>query len=212
MKSDKLPPKGTTAQDQQRLVLPVLVTAVVFLLVLAIYSALFILENDFNEKVLFIIGCLGIISAFILYYLILPKTNQLEKLKWVIAIITGVGLGLIAIFIPRDVFSIFYILCLLSVIVIAVINGNDRGPTYLMIGIVTLMSLASLSREYFNWSFLLQALGLPVISVAVSETYIRSSDILSRRIHRMAEINEFARKIASSIESEQVMSLLSAAI
>lgn len=212
MKSFTLPTKGTTAQDQQRLVLPVLATVVVFLLVLAVYSSFYILEDDINEKVLLIISCLGIILAFVLYYLILPKTNQLEKLKWAIATLTGVGLGIIAIFIPRDVFSIFYILCLLSVIVIAVINGNDRGPTYLMIGIVTLMSLASLSREDFNWSFLLQALGLPIISVAVSETYIRSSDILSRRIHRMAEVNEFARKIASSIENEQVISLLSAAI
>ncbi len=63
-----------------------------------------------------------------------------------------------------------------------------------------------------DWPTILQVVGLPIVMLAVSETYLRSSDMLYKRILRMAEINDFARKIASSLETEQVISLLSAAI
>jgi diguanylate cyclase (GGDEF)-like protein len=210
MKSQNPPTMGISAQDQQRLVLPVLVTAVFFLLLLTVYSAWSIFTGNISEKILFIIGCLGIISAFVLYYLILPKSNKLERLKWVIAVITGLGLGIVALFIPRPIYSLFYILCLLFVIIIAVING--RGPTLLMIVIVSVMALFSLYTEPLNWMVLLQTVGLPVVSLAASETYLRSSDILHHRIQSLEEINEFARKISASLETSQVMSLLSAAI
>jgi diguanylate cyclase (GGDEF)-like protein len=210
MRSRATPSTGISAQDQQRLVLPVLVSTVVLFLILAIYSAWFIFVGDLGERVLFIIGCLGIIAAFILYYLLLPKSNKLERFKWVIAAIAGLGLGLIAIFIPDGMFSLFYILCLLSVIIIAVING--RRPTFLMIAIVSVMAMFNWMPQQFNGGILLQAIGLPIISLAVAETYLRSSDIMRRRIRSLEEINIFARKIASSIETSQVMSLLSAAI
>jgi two-component system cell cycle response regulator len=210
MKIYNPPSKGMTAQDQQRLVLPVLVSAVFFLLILATYSALYILAGDITEKLLLVLGCLGIFSSFILYYLILPKSNLLDKFKWVIAVVTGLGLGLIAIFIPDQIFSIFYILFLLSVIIIAVING--REATFLMITIVTILALFSMQGEMVYWPAILQVVGLPIVMLAVSETYLRSSDMLFRRILRMAEINDFARKIASSLETEQVISLLSASV
>ncbi len=108
MKKSDPPSKGMTAQDQQRLVLPVLVSIVLFLLVLAIYSIQFFFTGDVTGKLLFVLGCLGIIASFTLYYLVLPKSQLLERLKWVIAVATGLGLGLIAIFIPAQIFSIFY--------------------------------------------------------------------------------------------------------
>lgn len=210
MKKSNPPSKGMTAQDQQRLVLPVLVSIVLFLLVLAIYSALFYFTGDVTGKLLFILGCLGIISTFTLYYLVLPKSHLLERLKWVIAVVIGLVLGLIAVLIPEPIFSIFFVLYLLSVITIAVING--RKATFLMIAIVTIFTLFSMQGELNNWPAILQVVGLPIVMLAVSETYLRSSDMLYKRILRMAEINDFARKIASSLETEQVMSLLSAAI
>ena len=45
MKKYNPPSKGMTAQDQQRLVLPVLVSIVLFLLILAIYSIQFCLHR-----------------------------------------------------------------------------------------------------------------------------------------------------------------------
>jgi diguanylate cyclase (GGDEF)-like protein len=210
MKKHNPPSKGMTAQDQQRLVLPVLVSIVLFLLILAAYSALYIFAEGFTENVLFILSCLGIISSFILYYLVLPKTYLLDKFRWVIAVVTGLVLGLIAVFIPDPIFSLFFILYLLSVITIAVING--REATFLMIAIVSAFTLFSIQGELIYWPVLLQVVGLPIVMVAVSETFLRSSDMLYKRILRMAEINDFARKIASSLETEQVISLLSASV
>ena len=210
MKNIPPPSKGVSAQDQQRLVLPALASCVVFLLIMAVYSTWFIEAGDINEKIIFIIGCLGIVFSFLLYYLILPKSNQLEKLKWVIPVITGVGLGFVAIYIPLQIISVFYILCLLSVIIISIISG--RFPAFLMIGIVAIMVFISLLGDSFSWSNLFQALGLTIVSLAVSETYLRSSDILSRRIYSLEQVNEFERKIAASLEPSQVMSLLSAVI
>jgi diguanylate cyclase (GGDEF)-like protein len=210
MKKFNPPSKGMTAQDQQRLVLPVLVSTVLFFLILSSYSAFFVFTGSNTEKFLFILGCLGIISSFVLYYLVLPKSQLLDKFRWVIAVVTGLGLGLIAIFIPDQIYSIFFILYLLSVIIIAVING--REATFLTIGIVTVLTLFSIPGELIYWPVLLQVVGLPIVMLAVSETFLRSSDMLYKRILRMAEINDFARKIASSLETEQVISLLSASV
>ncbi len=210
MKPYTSPTKGISAQEQQRLILPVLISTVVLLFILAIYSTWYGATGSFNERFFFFIGWLGIFSAFILYYFILPKSNQLEKIKWIIAVISGLGLGLIAIYIPRQIYSLFYILCLLTAIIIAIING--RGPTFLMIGIVSATTLLALYKYPFNWLTLFEAVGLLVVSVAVSETYFLLSEMMYRRILRLAEINDFARKIAASLETEQVMSLLSAAI
>jgi diguanylate cyclase (GGDEF)-like protein len=210
MKPYNPPSKGISAQEQQRLLLPVLVSTVVFSLILALYGTWYIATGDLKDRLLFFIGWLGVFSAFILYYFILPKSTQLDRIKWVIAVISGVGLGLIAIYIPPQIYSLFYILFLLTVIIIAIING--RVPTFLMIGIVSVMAFFALYGDPFNWSTLFQAVGLPVVAVAMSETYLRLSDMMYRRILRLAEINDFARKIAASLETEQVMSLLSAAI
>lgn len=210
MKKYNTPSKGMTAQDQQRLVMPVLASIVFFLLILATYSAFLFFTGELSEKFLFGLSCLGIISAFILYYFILPKTHLLDKFKWVIVVVIGLVLGLIAVFIPEPIFSIFFVLYLLSVITVAVING--REATFLMIGIVTILTLFSMQGELDYWPVVLQVVGLPIVMLAVSETFLRSSDMLHKRILRMAEINDFARKIASTLETEQVMSLLSAAI
>lgn len=210
MKKFNPPSKGMTAQDQQRLALPVLVSIVIFLLILAAYSASYVFTGGLTEEFLFILSCLGIISSFILYYLVLPKTHLLDKFRWVIAVVTGLVLGLIAVFIPERMFSLFFILYLLSVIAIAVING--REATFLMIAIVTILTFLSIKGELVYWPVLLRAVGLPIVMLAVSETFLRSSDMLYKRILRMAEINDFARKIASSLETEQVISLLSASV
>jgi diguanylate cyclase (GGDEF)-like protein len=204
------PQKGITAQEQQRLILPVLVSAVVFLIILAIFIAWETGLGGFNEQIIFFIGCLGIIFAFVLYYFIIPKYNIREKLKWPIPVITGLGLGLIAIFIPQQIFSLFYILCLFSVVIVAIISG--RLPTFLMVAIFSIPLLYFTFTDTFNWPSVLQALGLPVVSLAISETYLRSSDILQRQITRLEQVNEFSRKIAASLETSQVMTLLSAAI
>ena len=201
--------QGISAQEQQRLILPLLVSAVVFLLILTIFGAWYF-ATDFSERFLFLISFLGIIFAFVLYYFILPKSDLLEKLKWVIATIGGISLGLIAIYTPRLIYGVVYILCLLTVVIIAIIIG--RWPTLILIGIVSTMALFALNKAPFTWSIFYQAVALPVVLIAVSETYMRLSDMMSRRIIRLAEINDFARKIAASLETEQVMSLLSAAI
>jgi diguanylate cyclase (GGDEF)-like protein len=210
MKKFSPPSKGMTAQDQRRLVLPALVSIIFFLLILAAYCAFFIFAGDLTVILLFILSCLGIISTFILYYLILPKSQLLDKFKWGIAAVIGVVLGLIGIFIPQTIYSLFFVLYLLSVITIAVLNG--REAVFLLIGIITILTLFSISGEPVFWPLLLQVVGLPIVMLAVSETFLRASDMLYKRIQRMAEINDFARKIASTLETEQVMSLLSAAI
>ncbi len=210
MKKYDPPSKGMTAQDQQRLVLPLLVSVVLFLVVLAIYSIQFFFTGDVSGIFLFVLGCLGIIASLTLYYLVLPKSQLLERLKWVIAGAAGLGLGLIAIFIPGQIFSIFIFLCLLSVISIAVLIG--REATLLMIAIITTMTLLSIQGEDNDWPTIVQAIGLPIVMLAVSETIFRSSDVLFKRILRMGEINDFARKIASSLETDQVIRLLSASV
>ena len=210
MKKIPLPTKDMTAQDQQRLVLPVLVCTIVFLFILVIYSAFNIFTNGGSEQALFVIGCLGIISCFVLYYWVLPRSQLLDRLKWIIPVITGLCIGMITIFIPQQFFNIFFILYLLSVIIVSVING--RKPTFLMIGIVTTFDLISLTRQPPYWTSLLMLISLPLVMIAVSETILRSSDMLYKRILSMGEINEFSRKIAASLETSQVMTLLSAAI
>jgi diguanylate cyclase (GGDEF)-like protein len=210
MKAYQSPTKGISAQEQQRLILPVLISTAVFLLIQAIYGFWVTIIGEANGTILFITGSVGVAFTLILYYLILPKSNLLERYKWLIALITGVGLGLIAVYMPSQIYSLFYILCLLSVIIISIING--RGPTFLMIGIVSFVALLSMDMEPFQWTTMFQALGLPIISLAISETYLRLSDMMYRRILRLAEINDFARKIASSLETEQVLSLLSASV
>ena len=210
MKKIAPPTKDMTAQDQQRLILPVLVCTMVFLFILILYSAFNIFTNKGSDQALFLIGSLGIISSFILYFVVLPRTQLLDRLKWLITVIMGFCIGLLCIFIPDQFYSIYFVLYLLSVIIISVISG--RKPAFTMIGIVTIFSLLELTHIPPSWTSYLLTASIPLVMVAVSETILRSSDMLYKRIQGMGEINDFSRKIAATLETSQVMTLLSAAI
>jgi diguanylate cyclase (GGDEF)-like protein len=88
----------------------------------------------------------------------------------------------------------------------------DRKPAnFILVGItltLVIFNLPEISNPA-NWSRLL---GATLVSAVVNEAIHQFKILTHRNINRLRIINEFSRKITSSLETEQVLSLLNATI
>ena len=98
-----------------------------------ILGELFGIYPEVGKRLILIsIGVGGSIYVILQTYLIAPRIQSYRTLYiWVNAVISGLGLSLLAISLDKTHHTFFDILLILSVTSIAIFSG--RGPTYLLI-------------------------------------------------------------------------------
>jgi len=166
-----------------------------------------------KQKELFMIstGIGGSIYVLIQTLLIAPRVKKYRTFYiWASAAISGLGLSLVAIPLdePRHIF--FDILLILAVTSISILSG--RGPTYLLIIFSetsnTLLHINNLTN-FLDWTIHFIPLAA---SIVIAETILRLRKATQDHIRRLETINTFSQQINSSLETDQVLSLLNAAL
>jgi diguanylate cyclase (GGDEF)-like protein len=158
-----------------------------------------------------VIGIGGSIYIILQTLLVAPLIQKYRKVYvWVNAVISGLGLSLIAILLDRTQHTFFDILLILTVISISIISG--RGPTYMLIAISGVTNILGHRRNtagFADWVIYLIPL---VASVVITETILRLREVTRNHIHRLEMMNIFSQQINSSLETGQVLSILNAAL
>lgn len=203
--------KGKRYQDVSGYVYPSSIAAIIIFLVI-ILDILFGNQPPVEKRLITLsIGIGGSLYVLLQTVLIAPRLQTYRKLYiWVNSVISGFGLSLLALALGEAHHTFYSILLILTVISISIISG--RGPTYLLIilsGIAYILIHQNSLSGFLDWAIHV----LPVIaSTVITETILRLRKVTEDHIHSLETINTFSQQINSSLETNQVLSLLNAAL
>ncbi len=157
------------------------------------------------------VGLGGGLYIFFQSMLIAPRLQKYRRLYiWVNAAISALGLSVLA-FALNEVHLTFYsILLILTVTSISILSG--RGPTYLLIalsGTAYILIHQQTLSGFLDWSIHIAPI---VASIVITETILRLRQATENQIHKLETVNTFSQQINSSLEINQVLSLLNAAL
>jgi diguanylate cyclase (GGDEF)-like protein len=164
-----------------------------------------------NRSITLWIGIGGSAYVFLQSMLIAPRLQKYREVYiWTNAAVSGLGLSLLALTLDEAHHTLYSLLLVLAVTSISILSG--RGPTYLLIslsGIAFILVHQSTITGFLNWSIHL----LPVIaSIVITETILRLRKATQDHIRSLETINTLSQQINSSLETEQVLTLLNAAL
>ena len=206
MKSRK--PAGSFApQEVQRFILPITLTSIVIMVSLILDNL--ISASSLDAK-LIIYGCLVIIGTMINHAVLVHTANFRETYGWLNATLSGIALGLLPYILHNHLSEISHIMIAIGAVAVTVISGRVYGYVTLL-GIL-ILGLPHTLNVLGTSGFLLDFWAPYIVSIIVMEAILRIKDTTQQHIHRLETINRFSRKIMLSLDTEQTMSLLDAAI
>lgn len=196
---------------QRNLLLPA--TVVGLLIFLSVIAQGVISGSDTESgKNFIVIGALGIVLILAVALGAGKLLNKFPGMGWVIASLSGLVVGLIALNEKSPMPLSLLPLTLIFTIILALLVG--RRGTYLFViiisGIVTYNLIVFPTAN--PYPAILRAILLPIMSIVATETLLRLQKPLLIEMKRLETLNRVARSLATSIETHQVMSLISNAI
>lgn len=212
MKLPEFLKKNLNSQEDSSYVYPSAITAIIIFL--AILLDIFFNGNQLqSDKRLITIGISvgGSLYIFLQVILLVPRLQKFRKAYiWINAAISGLGLSSLVLVLSEAHHTFYSILLILSVTSISILSG--RGPTYFLIllsGFSYILFHQNSISGFINWSIHI----LPILaSIVVTETILRLRQATQRHIRSLEIINTFSQQINSSLETNQVLSLLNAAL
>jgi len=201
---------GFTPQEQRVSALPSAIAGILILALIMINGiSVWRLENT---DPLFVLGfgIIGILYLIIFSFFMMPSLIfQPTLLGWIYAGLTAVGLIVLAYSLPNQADIYVGALSLSFMITCALVSG--RWPSYFLLFITALLT-AIFRRDYLtDISHFTLLLGLAIIGAVVVETIMQLKKSSREHIHRLETVTDFSRAIASTLQTSQVMTLLSAA-
>ena len=203
--------KNIETGNDVRLLLPTSLASILIYLVIFLDVTI---ENQFTtENRLFLIGVVlgSSIYIFLQSLLIAPRVKKRRQFYiWLNSAISGIGLSLLAIALKQTHHTYYNLLLIMAVISIAILS--ERGPTYLLI------ALSGITYIFIHWgmmvSFQARAVHVlpPVVAIIITETILRLRKATQNHIHRLELVNKFSQQINSSLETEEVLSILNNAL
>lgn len=199
-----------TLEERRYLLLPAGITALALEGLLLLNLKYIPIDVDFHA-IGFKAGVISILYTLLLFIFIFPLSEQHPWTHWPIAGMNAVGISVLAVHFPIS--SSILIAALLGVIVTVSAILGGRGPAYLLIFLASIINIAfpnsAFSPQNGTW---VNFLGLPAVLTMITETVVRLVGALSAQMLRLEIVNNVARRVASTIEIEEVISLVSEAI
>ena len=157
------------------------------------------------------VGIGGSLYVLLQSVLVAPRLQKNRKIYiWVNSVISGLGLSMLALALDDAHHTFYDILLILTVTSVSILSG--RGPTYLLIalsGTIYIVVHQSNISGFLDWT----VHTLPIIaSIVITETILRLRKATEDHIHSLENINTFSQQINSSLDTNQVLTLLNAAL
>jgi diguanylate cyclase (GGDEF)-like protein len=199
-----------TVVEKTRLAIPAILSGLVINFVL-ITNSFFPFIEGIEKSFDLIVGSLGVFLTVVMVFLVKRFNRRFTVLKWMISLINGILLGCLLLLSLNIIIFMIYLAVLVTINTI--ITG--RWPTYMMslvtVAIFQLLPLASLAQVNPP-DRLLIILALSLITILICESVGRLQIIIAMRTQRIEVMNKIAHSLSSSLEINQVLSLVSSAI
>jgi diguanylate cyclase (GGDEF)-like protein len=166
-------------------------------------------QAPFKTSLLLGFGLFGIAYLLILNLLIIPHPRFGPAFGWWNSFLTSLGLVIVSYSVSEGLNAYVGVLLVLAVITSSIIA--DRGPSYALIVLVTAGTLAvhlELIASVRQWTL---QLGMAIMAIIILETLHQLKSLSRGQIRRLETIASFTRHISSTLDTRQVMALLSAA-
>ena len=206
MKSRK--PAGSFAPHElQRFILPITTSSIIIMAVIVIGE---LLNGPHLSIALLVYGSVVIAGTLINNVVISRTTDFRQSYGWLNALLSGIGLGLLAYVLPEHLDEVSHILIPLGVTAVAILSGRLCGYTALMeiliLNLYYAFNIESRPMSVLNF-------GMPFIfSMIFMEVVLLIKNTTQQQIHRLEIINNFSRQIMLSLEPERMISLLDTTI
>ncbi len=200
---------GLTPSEHRISAFPSTLAAILVLALAVVGGSVLWPQGSPRSVVLLASGVLGIVYLFVFNWVVAPSPDYKPLYSWINAIAASIGLTLLAYAAPVQLDMYRGVLLILAVINSSIYS--ERGPSYLIILLVTVLTLLirpEMLTDLQEWTFLL---GTAVVAFIIVETVSQLKNLSRDHIRRLETITDFSRKITSSLDTKQVMALLNAA-
>ncbi len=205
-------PKDLTEQEIQSIIRPSLLGVLVLSLLLGGFALVGISKGEQQNRVLFI-ACLGLTyGSFILFVLIRYRPSfEYTTATRISMILIHAGLSVFAVIVvPASLLIFPAASILLAILLTSILWGRQAAYSYV---ILVLLGLILLSRYQENlYNILPGILSVAVLTVSIVEFIRGLLKVNLQHIEGLKTVNDFARRINSTIEQEEVLKILVEAI
>ena len=192
--------------EVRRFILPFTLTMIFFPVGIILDG---ILSQPRNLTLIFY-GAVWIVITWLHDFLIAKSTVSHRLISWFYVMISIIGLGALIYILPPRLHEIIYIMIISSIVSVATVSG--RYQAYLAVVGLMAITLPSYAQDSVNVESFLTYFMPFVISIVALEAILRIKETTQQHIHRLETINRVSRQIMLSLDTEQTMSLLTAAI
>jgi diguanylate cyclase (GGDEF)-like protein len=200
---------GLTPREHRISALPSIVGSIVVLAITMVNGSVIWPRGPIETAMLLGLGSLGILYLLVLSLFLIPHPRFGTAFGWWNAMLAALGLVMLFYAVADGLGPYVGVLLVLAVITSSIIA--DRGPSYFLIGAVTLGILlvrSELLSSVRQWT--LHA-SMAIVAIIVLETVHQLKRTSRSHIRRLETIADFTRQISSTLDARQVMALLSAA-
>jgi diguanylate cyclase (GGDEF)-like protein len=194
-------------REVRRFVLPLTLASIFFLVIMILAG---VLVEPFPNIITIIYGVAWIIVTLLYDSLIARSTIFRGSFSWFYSIVSIIGLGVLIYILPPHLGELFPIMIIFSIIGVAIVFG--RYQAYIMMVGILAVSLPNQVPYLVNLENTLGYLMPFVVSTVALEAILRIKDTTQQHIHRLETINKVSRQIMLSLDTEQTISLLTAAV
>lgn len=206
----KTPIFGSRLQENFIPILPAIVVGMINLVALIASAILMQPSLDSLQRLTLILFGLAGCTYIGLYYWVYTALPDKPIYAWINTAIAGGALGLLIRFIPPEID--YLVLTLLVVSALSSSVMTERAPSYAMIAIVAAFHV---TYHKLNTSppivWLLHGM-LYVATLIVVETIQQVKALATKQMARIEIVNEISKQIVSTLETDQLIALLDAAL
>ena len=200
---------GFTPQESLVSILPSTIVGIIILST-TIASTLinFPPQNPLHKVLLVVFGALGILHLAFYHFIHAVVVNK-SLLVWINTVIAGFILCAISYFLPKETGQLIYILVFISALPASLLSS--RGPShYLIFGVTTFHFVLSMRAGMPDQEWITH-IGFTVTAFIGIETVHQLKRIAALHISRLEIINDLSKQIVSTLDTQQVFSLLTSA-
>ena len=191
----------------RRFILPLTLASIFF-------TAGIILEGMLGEPgpnvITIIYGAVWIALTLLYDFLIARSTIFRGSFRWFYSITSIIGLGVLVYILPPHLSELFQIMIIFGVVITATVFG--RAQAYIVLVGIMAISLPDQTQNFVNLENTLGYLMPFIVSAVTMEAILRIKDTTQQHIHRLETINKVSRQIMLSLDTEQTISFLTAAV
>lgn len=197
-------------QEKQISVLPA-GAASIFLLGVTVFSIILNRATSSFQETMPIVYCV-VNSLYLAYFhfILIPSPKLQPAHVWVFATFQIVAFTIVSALLPNQIDNFLSALMVLLTITISIVS--ERKAAYFLVAGMALSSFVLKISQVGKPNEFLVMIGTIFIAVVSIETIAQLRSVTSKNINRLEIINEFSRQISSSLNTQQVLSLLSATI